>query len=210
MDQHYDKRNVYLIESLCQTLSMSLRDLDSSSSRRRSSEYSQRTADRLINLSRTIMDLIAEDDCRSLPMTKTDGIIVEHLLPIYKLPTITENEKHKLDIILFHFWWRKLIFNRITDNNIWNREVVLKRSSISSNSTTTTKEEATVDDDTKENNNSPFHLYQRHHKLDDQFWEQKKRRSSINRKKDANVISCMSSLSPMTCYFENFENELEL
>jgi len=185
-----DKMKDYLIQSMCRTISATR--CGGTDSKR-----SSQAADRIIDLSRTIMEIIDEDDYyKSMTTSKTDEIILDYLLPIYKTPNILNDEKYKLDIMLFLFWWRKLIFNRITDNTIWKRRVVLKQSPNDTIKSTANDEEDKKNEDIK---NSLFEQYQKYHQLDDDV-----RGCEKKTKKDVNVTSCLSSLSPMRYYFETF------
>merc|ERR1712176_513955 len=169
-----DKMKVYLIESMCRTITVHV-------TRWENKTPNTQTTDRLINLSKTIMEIIDEDDYyKSMSPEKMDEIILEYLLPIYKIPSIVNSEKHKLDVILFHFWWRKLMFNRITDNTVWKRSVVLKPSGL-------------IKPTAVNKSDSRLQQYQRYHQIDDMYLQKKS-------KKDVNVISCLSSLSPMRVY----------
>merc|ERR1712124_214214 len=69
--------------------------------------------DRIYASSKTIMDMIDEYQASSaslLPVEKVNDIIVESLEPIYNIPSIGVK-----NIIHFHDWWRKIIFNWITN-----------------------------------------------------------------------------------------------
>jgi len=116
MDDSTKKMKLKLIDNMCKTLSIVTRwEMKKNYAR-------TAIAGRIICLSQTIMENI-DDDYEFLTVDKIDEITVDCLLPIYRIPSVINNNESKKDTIGFYCWWRKLILKCITSNDCDYKEL---------------------------------------------------------------------------------------
>merc|ERR1719464_795004 len=115
-----DDPKLQLIDELCRNLSYLGRWEQKKSKRRKhrnNTDNSNNYTNRIISLSKTIIDFIdhhhyyhhtATNTTTILTIDKLDDIIVNILVPIFTIPSIDVNDK-----IFFYDWWKNLILNWI-------------------------------------------------------------------------------------------------